>query len=227
MRNCFYIAVLFLFGPSVFAQLHVAKPIKTYPKYTNFYVGGGVGRSVLFLERNVKENNDATGFYLTAQYGGSKLLRLSADYTQYRPADISPTWYNIKANTMELNLHVIARFNHSHAFFYPLAGLSYNRFKGYFTGRNDYLNLAARYPTNTIVATNWLGLNIGTGYEYFYKNVGFYAEYKMRVGANNGRERRLNIMDVCYSFGLKFKIRAPSIYTVFKGTRGRYHLHAE
>ncbi|MCW3078436.1 MAG: hypothetical protein JWO32_3045 [Bacteroidetes bacterium] len=98
-------------------------------------------------------------------------------------------------------------------------------FSGYFTGRNDFLNLSEKYPVNQNISTNWVGLNVGTGYEYYFKFLSFFVDYKMRVGFSD--KHQLNIMDVCYTFGLRYNLKVPSIYKIFSGTRSRYLLDSE
>jgi hypothetical protein len=218
-----YVAILLIFSLTVNAQLKVVKPVKNHPKRTTLAFGAGLSQSVIYLNRNVKDNNDAIGFHANVLYGGSKLLRYSAEYTFFRTFDIDPTWYNIKAQTMEFNVHFLARFNNRKAVFYPIVGLSYNLFAGYFTGINDHLNLASVYERNQDATSRWLGLNVGTGFEYFFKPGSFFVDYKMRVGIAEGNQR-LNIMDVCFSAGLRFNLRVPTFYSIFKGTRGRYFL---
>jgi hypothetical protein len=209
-----------------YAQTRVVKPVKKqYPKTTNFGIGAGLTRSVVYLNRNVKEDNDARGYSFSLIYGGSNLLRASLEYTHYQTINIEPTWFNIKAKAIELNIHVIARFKKTNAFFYPLAGISYNMFSGYFTGREDYLNLSQKYPANRTVSTNWTGVNLGTGYEHFIKPISIFVDYKMRIGIADGRD--LNIMDVCFSAGLRYNLKVPSIYKLVSGTRSRYLLDKE
>jgi hypothetical protein len=225
MRAFILLTIMFVIVFTISAQVKtVTKPSqKTWSKSTNLGIGCGVSRSVLFLTRNVKENNDATGYNATIIYGGERLFRGSLEYTFYQPIDIKPTWLDIKAHTLELNMHVIARFKNVKAYFYPLFGISYNSFSGYFTGLNDFLNLKDDYGVNQVVNTRWLGLNVGTGYEIYIKNVSVFADYKMRVG-NSERLKQLNIMDVCFTGGLRYNLKVPSIYKLFRGTRGRYIL---
>jgi hypothetical protein len=218
---------LFLSGIAL-SQTRVAKPVKkSYPKKTNLSVGTGFTRSVLFLSRNVKENNDVTGNSFYVSYGGARLIRVSAECTFYRPIDIAPTWYNIKASSLEANVHFMARFQNSKAYFYPLLGLSYNHFQGFFTGRNDFMALSDRYAVNSTITTNWLGLNIGTGYEHYFGPFSVFADYKMRVGANDGKDHQINIMDVCFGLGARYNIRVPSVYKLFSGTKSRYFLDTD
>jgi len=208
------------------AQVRVIKPVKTKPLTTRLSFGAGAAGSVLFLSRNVKENNEAYGFHLSLAYGGTKLFRGTLEYTQYQTMDISPTWYNVKANTIEMNLHIIARFSEGKAIFYPIVGFSYNEFSGFYTGVRDYLNLNTLYEDNTDVVTTWWGINAGAGYEYFFKRLSFFADYKMRMGVSEGYDE-FNILDVCLSAGLRINLKVPSLYGLFRGTRSRYTLKTE
>jgi len=189
-------------------------------------LGAGAAGSVLFLSRNVKENNEAYGFHLSLAYGGTKLFRGTVEYTQYKSLDIAPTWYNVKANTIETNLHIIARFSEGKAIFYPIFGLSYNVFSGFYTGVRDYLNLNTLYEDNSDVKTQWWGINAGAGYEYFFKRFSFFADYKMRMGVSEGYNE-FNILDVCLSAGLRMNLKVPTLYGLYRGTRSRYTLKTE
>jgi hypothetical protein len=222
-RLILYIIFSFFLIQSYFCQVRTVKPIKTHSRTTNFGIGGGLTRSVLFLTRNVKENNDAIGYNGSIIYGGEKLFRGSLEYTYYKKINIQPTWYNIKAYTIEANMHVLARFKKTKAYFYPLFGISYNSFSGYFTGLNDFLNLSDKYKKNEVAKTNWLGFNVGAGYEQYFKQVSVFGEYKMRVG-NSDEKGQVNIMDVCFSFGVRYNFKVPSIYRLVNGTKSRYLL---
>jgi hypothetical protein len=221
----------FLISLSVSSQVRVLKPVKkAKPKYTNLALGAGIASSVLFLERNVKSNNDAHGIAFTAAYGGARMMRVTAEYIYYYPINIDPTWYNIHAYTIESNGHIIAKTKSNKDFFYPLFGLSYNHFQGYFTGKDDFQSLAQRYAVNSTVVTNWVGLNVGTGYEHFFGPVSVFLDYKMRIGANNGnsqQQSRINIMDICITAGIRGNLRVPTIYKMVSGSRQRYFLDKE
>lgn len=208
------------------SQVRVVKPVKTKPLTTRLGLGAGAAGSVLFLSRNVKENNEAYGFHLSLAYGGTKLFRGTVEYTQYKSLDIAPTWYNVKANTIETNLHIIARFSEGKAIFYPIFGLSYNVFSGFYTGVRDYLNLNTLYEDNSDVKTQWWGINAGAGYEYFFKRFSFFADYKMRMGVSEGYNE-FNILDVCLSAGLRMNLKVPTLYGLYRGTRSRYTLKTE
>ncbi len=218
--------VILLVSTQLKAQVRVVKPVKTKPLTTRLAFGAGAAGSVLFLSRNVKENNEAYGFHLSLAYGGTKLFRGTLEYTQYKTLDIAPTWYNVRANTIETNLHIIARFSEGKAIFYPIFGFSYNVFSGFYTGVRDYLNLNALYKDSSDVITKWWGFNAGAGYEYFFKRFSFFADYKMRLGVSEGYNE-FNILDVCLSAGLRINLKVPTLYGLFRGTRSRYTLKTE
>lgn len=235
-RFFLYLSLIVFLKYSVSAQTpqRTTKPvpkknIKPAPKKpsrtTNLAFGLAVSRSVVYLARNVKPDNDATGLHGSVLYGGKKLFRVSLEYTRYKTIDIAPTWYNIKASTLELNGHLLARFKSKNAYFYPLFGISYNLFSGTFTGINDYLNLGSLYEKNQKVVTRWWGFNVGTGYEFYFRPGSVFLDYKMRVGMTEGK-KQLNIQDVCITAGLRINLKAPSLYGIFmyRGTRSRYLL---
>lgn len=216
----YIIAFCFLGSGIIKANDKPRRKTKSEMVKTNFEAGAGIMGSVLYLSRNIKEDNDALGYTFVANYGGHKLLRYSIQYTYYKPINIEPTWYTIRANTFEFNTEIIARFPNNKTYLYPFLGLSYNTFKGYFTGANDYLNLRETYRPNTNVINNWLGLNLGTGFEHAFGPVVIFFDYRMRIGRERGWS--FNIMDVCYGGGLRVKLFMPTFKSIFHGWRNRY-----
>lgn len=196
------------------------KKTKREWKMTKFQVGFGLTGSVLYLSRNIKEDNDALGYTFAANYGGERYLRLSVYYTYYKPINIEPTWYTIKANTIEANLEILARFKNNKTFLYPLCGLSYNTFQGYFTGQDDFLHLKEHFKSNTTIKSNWAGLNIGTGIEHSIGMAVLFFEYRMRLGGGE-KAGRITIMDVCYGGGVRLKIYKP-VKTIKKKSSGNF-----
>ncbi|MES2678747.1 MAG: hypothetical protein V4635_02630 [Bacteroidota bacterium] len=221
-RNHLYLFLLIAVPVIAFSQVRVIKPIKTHPTTTNLGIGVGAANSVVFLARNTTERNNALGITTSLVYGSSKLLRVSLEYTHYGSINIAPTWYNVKANTIEANLHVMYR-SKGNLYFFPLCGISYNVFKGYFTGKDDYLNLTSLYPRNQIVTTRWLGFNAGVGLEYAIKKFVMCGGFKMRVGVSEGKNG-INILDVCYTAGVRYNLVVPSLYNLFRGTKNRYFI---
>lgn len=226
------VLVCFVLSSAIYAQQkpHTKKPVasnatknkKKEEGMTELQIGAGIGGSVLFLSRNIKEDNDALGYTMNVVYGGHKGYRFSAQYTKYMPIDIAPTWYDIKANTIETNIEAIVLFKNNKTILYPMAGFSYNTFKGYFTGVDDFLNLEEIYKRNTIIRNNWVGLNVGTGVEHAFGPLVLFCDYKMRVGKGD-KTSGINIMDVCYSGGLRLKIWVPTFHKIYRGINDKYH----
>lgn len=185
------------------ASTAAAMPAKTGRQYSKLSLKAGANLSVIYLARNVKENNNEPGYSLGGVYAFNGFIRLSALYTAFKTLNIEPTWENVKAHTYEANLELLARFPNKKTLIYPFAGLSYNTYKGYFTGQNDWLNLKEFYPVNSTVSNKWLGLNLGLGLEHNFGPVGLYIDYRMRVGR---QDKAINVMDVCYSGGVKINL---------------------
>ncbi len=190
--------------------------------YSKFSIKAGGNLSVIYLARNTQDHNNEPGFSLGAVYAANGFLRVSCLYTRFRTLDIAPTWQNIKASTYEANLEALARFPNKKTLLYPFAGFSYNTYKGFFTGQDDYLNLKEYYGSNTIVSNHWIGMNFGLGLEHSFGAFGFYIDYRMRVGR---QERGINIMDVCYSGGIKYKLPSLNLKgkKLFRNPNDRFH----
>ncbi len=180
----------------------VIVPMAKERPYTKWSAKAGANVSVIFLARNTKDNNNSPGICGGLTYEVNNFVRVSTLYTRFRPINIEPTWYDINANSYEINLEVMARFPNKKTLLYPFAGFSYNTFKGFFTGELDYLNLKEFYKANSTIRNNWLGLNLGTGIEHNFGILGLFIDYRMRVGKQDGS---INIMDVCYTGGLKVR----------------------
>lgn len=223
-----FLCILFLFNKN-FAQRTnsvVTRSISPSPKnkemqFTRWGLKAGVNIGVLYLGRNTKEKNNEPGFCGGVTYEANNFIRMSALYSHFRPVNILPTWQNIKANTYEINLEIIARFPNKKTLLYPFVGLSYNIFSGYFTGQKDYLNLKNYYTINSTVTNNWLGINLGTGLEHNFGIVGLYIDYRMRVGKE---EKAFNIMDVCYTAGIKVRFPYGKFAKKYLGINNRYHI---
>lgn len=214
---------------SVLAQdKTTAKAKTTTPKrnpkettYTKLSMKAGGSVSVIYLARNIKDNNNEPGYCGGLVYEVNNFVRLSGLYTYFKPINIEPTWYNVKASTMEANMEVLAKFPNKKTLLYPFFGFSYNTYNGFFTGQNDYLNLSEKYQTNTTVKNHWWGANLGTGIEHNFGILGLFLDYRMRVGRH---EHMINIMDVCYTGGLKIHFPYGRLAkTLSPRTSDRFH----
>jgi hypothetical protein len=225
MRSRIIFALAFILSASLTsAQVRTVKPIaKKKALTTRMGFGGGVTRSEALLQRNIKDNNPAVGFNLRLTYNLNRIARPSLEYVRYSKINIEPTWYNVKAHSLEFNMNWLARVKGSHDHFYLLTGVSYNVFEGYFTGINDYLNLSSVYNRNAQIKTRWGGLNAGVGFEKTFKPLTFFGEFKMRVGLDDNK-RDITPKDVLFSAGIRLNIIVPTFSKLFSGTRSRYLL---
>lgn len=178
------------------------KPKET--KYTKWSAKAGANISVVYLARNVKDNNNAPGFCGGINYEINNFLRVATLYSYFRPINIEPTWLNVRASSYEMNVEMVAHFPNKKTLLYPFVGVSYNTYDGFFTGQLDYLNLKEYYSANSMVRNRWFGLNFGTGIEHNFGLVGIFVDYRMRVGKQEDGIG-VNIMDVCYTGGLKVR----------------------
>lgn len=222
----FGIVFLIMLATSFFAQKKVkAAPVKFVApkKESNFGIGFGLNSSVIYLPRSSSNSNGAAGRSLICTYDKGNYLRFTFEYNKFQSPDFAPTWYNVQASSFESNVQYITRFMDGHGFLYPMAGLSYNLFKGYFTGKNDYLNLRALHQENTTVTSNWLGLNVGVGYDYKFRNSAIFMMYKIRIGYTEGYNQ-CNIQDICFSVGYRIHMDETLFKKIFLGPRSRYAL---
>ena len=228
-RHIFILAIgLFIIGNDTFAQRTVAAKTKTItpakPKeklYIPWSIKVGGNTSVIFLSRNIKDRNNEPGFCGGLNYEINNLFRLSSLYSYFNPINIAPTWENVKASSFEINAEIVAHFPNKKTLLYPFVGLSYNTYKGFFTGKQDYLNLKEFYTPNSTVKNHWLGLNIGTGLEHNFGIIGLFVDYRMRIGK---LDKVFNIMDVCYTGGVKVRFPEGKAAKRFFGTRNRYNI---
>ena len=91
------------------------KTIASSPKlketqFTRWSLKAGANLSVVYLARNTKDNNNEPGYCAGLTYEANNFVRVSALYTHFKSVNIAPTWENIKANTYEINLEILAHF---------------------------------------------------------------------------------------------------------------------
>ena len=162
------------------------------------------GVSTAFILRD-QSNNGASkgiGFNFTLSELSSN-YRLTGQYTTYKKFEFDPTWKNMYAHKIELNLELTTHFENIEMVFYPFLGLSYNYISGFYTGINDQNSLRNYYNTNSVVTNRWPGLNFGMGLERRIKRVVIFANYRMHFVK---AEDMIRIMDIGLDAGLKYNI---------------------
>jgi hypothetical protein len=198
------------------------KTLNKEPKYTRWSLKAGGNISVIYLARNVKEKNNEPGYCGGLTYEINNFVRVSTLYSRFQPINIEPTWLNVRANTYESNLEILARFPNQKTLLYPFIGVSYNTYTGFFTGQSDYLNLKEYYAVNSTIKNQWLGFNLGTGIEHHFGILGLFIDYRMRVGK---QENAFNIMDVCYTGGLKIRFPYGKLAKRISSASGNERFH--
>lgn len=189
-------------SPTAGATVPAIVPKET--RYTKWSVKAGANLSVVYLARNIKDDNNVPGICGGLNYEVNNFIRVSTLYTYFRPVNIEPTWLNVRASTTEMNLEMVAHFPNKKTLLYPFVGLSYNTYDGFFTGQLDYLNLKEYYAVNSVIKNRWVGMNLGTGIEHNIGILGIFVDYRMRIGKQEDATG-VNIMDVCYTGGIKVR----------------------
>ena len=204
------------------AKTNSVTPSKKYkePVYTRWSLKAGANLSVIYLARNIKEKNNEPGFCAGLTYEATDFVRISTLYSRFQPTNIKPTWLDVRASSYEINLEVMAKFPNKKTLLYPFVGFSYNTYRGFFTGESDYLGLREYYKVNSVVQNNWLGINLGTGLEHNFGILGVFLDYRMRVGRE---EEAINIMDVCYTAGLKVTFPYGKLAKKIANPNDRFH----
>ncbi len=204
------------------AKTHSITPLKKdkTPSLTRWSLKAGANLSVIYLARNIKEKNNEPGYCGGLTYEVNNYIRVSTLYTRFQPTNIAPTWLDVRASSYEMNLEIMAKFPNKKTLLYPFVGLSYNTYRGFFTGESDYLGLREYYKVNTVIKNQWLGLNFGAGIEHNFGILGVFVDYRMRVGKE---EEALNIMDVCYTAGLKITFPYGKLAKTLSNPNDRFH----
>ena len=204
------------------AKTHSITPLKKdkEPPYTQWSLKAGANLSVIYLARNIKEKNNEPGYCGGLTYEANHFIRIATLYTRFQPTNIKPTWLDVKASSYEVNMEIMARFPNKKTLLYPFVGVSYNTYQGFFTGESDYLGLREYYSVNSIVKNRWFGLNLGTGLEHNFGILGIFVDYRMRVGKE---EEAINIMDVCYTAGLKVTFPYGKLAKTLANPNDRFH----
>lgn len=177
------------------------KKKETYYKKWSVKVGGNL--NAIFLSFDTKEQKNKPGICAGLSYKINNFVRVSSLYSHFNPINTEPTRVNVKANTYEMNLEIMTYFPNKKTLVYPFAGISFNTSKSTFTGVNDNLNLKNSYTINSTIQNQWVGLNVGAGIEHNFGIIGLFVDYRMRFGK---QEKVFNILEVCYTAGIKLRI---------------------
>lgn len=161
-------------------------------------LGYGRVNGVVYMSRNVDIENAVNGNAYTVMYTLSDIFRAELLFQHFKAFDMLPSWKTVKAQALEFNVMCMARTASGTVLFYPLAGLSWNRFNAYYTGVQDYTQMRKYAKPLSSYSSNWPGFNAGVGASYCIGACELSLQYKMRMG-QTAQLHDFNIQDVQFS----------------------------
>jgi hypothetical protein len=189
LKPFFFILTIFVF------LLHAKSQSSLHGPFT---LGYGRVNGVVYMSRNVDIENSVTGNAYTMLYTFTDIFRGELLFQQFKSFDMLPSWKQVKAHALEINIMCMARTASGSVLFYPLAGLSWNRFNAFYTGIQDYTQMRKYSKPLTTYNSNWPGFNTGVGVSYCIGSCELSLQYKMRLGQTS-HMNDFNIQDVQFS----------------------------
>lgn len=224
LKPFFFILTIFVFALHVKSQSGLHGP---------FVLGYGRVNSVVYMSRNVDVENAVTGNAYSILYTFTDIFRGELLFQHFKSFDMLPTWKHVKAHALEINVMFMARTASGSVLFYPLAGLSWNRFNSFYTGIQDYTQMRKYSKPLTTYNSNWMGFNTGVGVSYCVGPCELSLQYKMRIGQTS-QMNDFNIQDVQFSIFAFYNIpkriksasqsKEKSPKTKYKRFKGRYFI---
>lgn len=195
----------------------VSKPVSAYQKVDTSYSNNTdkvnvieIGAGGLLTSLNFFKNAQKFTYYpavsVRAYYQPKGYIRFMVDYSSLvQPANIIPTWLNVKSTYVDMDAHLLMHFynsgNSNKSIVYFIMGVSAQSWKGYYTGIDDYNSSVLKIEANTNYKTVYFGGNVGFGFEYkFATRLGLYGEIRFRI---TDTDVGFGLSDVCYGVGLK------------------------
>ncbi|MFI5151580.1 MAG: hypothetical protein ACHQRM_17785 [Bacteroidia bacterium] len=143
-------------------------------------------------------------------------IGLITEYTYQVKHDAIPAWGAIQASNIDLNLsYMYLTVGTSNTRFYGLIGACYQQWQGTYLGTPAFDRDIYNYVEGTKYNFSWVSMNLGIGFERYYKYAGLFGEFKFRFGRDYLSDS-YSIMDACFTLGLKknlFTLGAPSVRT--------------
>lgn len=205
IRHLLFATLLFL-SAAASAQISLKKTSTDEPVQDprGFYFGLGAEFSSVNVFRNYRQNPYHAGFNGRAYYQYAENLRLMGEYTFIPKFNVEPTWLDVTNTVVGVNLSVLAHIKNESAMFYTISGLCYQRWKGFYTGINDY-NQGTKnsLEPNNVYATQYMGLNLGAGFEKSFSYDQFFGEFRYRFSKTDSG---FGISDAAFTAGIKVKL---------------------
>ncbi len=212
MRKFITLTLLLMLMGNAFAQTkQLKKPVKKQPEPTKgFYLGTGCGLSSVNIFRNYRQSPYRLGYFGRLFYEKNDYLRFDLEYNFTPKFDLDKSWKNMKSYTTDANLQLMAQMKDESMMFYTISGMYFQRLQGFFTGEYDFNNSANLYTANTTVTHQYLGLNLGLGFEKnFSEGFQVFGEFRYRFAKT---ELGFGIMDAAYHIGIKKRLPLEKIF---------------
>lgn len=199
-----YTLIIFLAFINAFAQEpNKAKLLTKKESENRFSFAFGVNLSSVNLSRNYRENPYKLGFNTRAYYEFNPSFRLMAEYIYTPKFDLEPTWYNVNSQVFGFAINSMAYIKDQEVMIYTISGLCLQRWKGFYSGQQDFSSARFFYDPNTEVLNRNIGLDLGLGFERPLPGCMFFGDFRYRF---NRVDKSFGISDAAYSLGLKFLI---------------------
>jgi Outer membrane protein beta-barrel domain len=186
-----------------YAQQKAPILLKKKEPENKFALAFGANLSSVNIYRNYKENPYRLGFDARAYYEVNSGLRVMAEYCFTKKFDLNPTWYNVKNNVFNVSVNAMAYIKDQEVMVYTISGLCIQRWKGFYTGQQDFSSAQFYYQANTEVLNKNLGLDLGLGFERPFPGFYLYGDFRYRFA---NVDNSFGITDAAYNLGIKFPI---------------------
>jgi hypothetical protein len=168
-------------------------------------IGGGMQFSTINMRMEpiaqLKSGwNARIGFRFKSRAG------ITAEYTSHFVHSAEPAWINIKSSNFDLNFtYLYFNVSDSYTKFYALTGVCLQKWNGLYRGPAAVNQDNLDYTVGDHASFNWTSLNLGIGFERYYRYFGLFSEFKFRFGKNYPSDP-FGIVDVGGTFGAKINL---------------------
>ena len=211
-----YIGILFFANSKLFSQSNKINEIKSEEKHP-FSIGFGGVLSSVNVARNYKENPYHLGWSSRIIYNYSDNFRFVAEYSHIPKFDLTPTWLEIKNNSVAISVNAIAHVIHEDVMIYTISGVCVQSWKGFYTGIQDFSTAHFYYQENTYVRNRNVCLDLGLGFEHPFPGFNLFGDFRYRFATI---DNRFGIIDALYNLGINFPIN-----TKFFKNKNKSHKH--
>jgi hypothetical protein len=199
-----FFILLFFMLPDMQAQMLLGYSPNPHSRDSviTFSAGGGIAYSTVNMGiEPIGEIKRGYNGRLAVRF--KRRIGLIGEYTYQVPHDAIPAWGNIWASNYDLNLtYMYLTVGQSKTKFYGIIGACYQQWKGTYLGTPAFDRDIYDYQSGVSYTFNWLSMNLGMGFERYYKYFGVFGEFKFRFGRDYLSDS-FSIMDACVTLGVK------------------------